>query len=1103
MLNIYYGAETTDKEKFIFDNIKGRTLLLVPDQFSLQAERDAFFYLEKESLMDLRVVDFSTLGHKVVREVGGSKPQLIDKYGSQMLLTKVLGELDSELGVYRGFSWKSSFIDRMYGVISDMKRYGVGPDELSEVIQKLDGNSYLKYKLTDINKIYAAYQQLIEDKYLDAEDYILFYGDKIMNAPMVTESEIWLYGFDTFTPKNLLIIERLIKASGNVNIVMTYEEDNEIFDLTKHVMEKLIKTAEDINEEVSVNKIEGVERKTVWGCLDDTVPVTMAATSNIYTEAERAAAYILELVREHDYRFGDIVVVCNDMDGRGSVLARTFNRWGIPVFMDKKRTVMHHPAVGCLLAIMEIASKGYRTESVMKMIKSGLMGFSHDESDLLENYVTAFKIRGTMWDSDFTKTGNKYSEEQMETLNDLRTTIVDTIQKARDSIGRYNTAADKTKGLYSFLDRDFKMAQRIEKLIERQEEAGFTEGAAQTAQSWNVICSILDQIVEILGEEKVSNEELLKLMTIGMERVEIGLVPVSSDRVIMGTLQRTRLSRVKALLVVGANAGVLPMETSDEGLISDREKAALEELEVELSKRDMISRKEENLAIYRTLHLPQEQLYISCSGAGEDGQPQRPSEVFEKAKTFLEETVELQVKGDLEDSSKVFDMLTCREGTLGYMTDAVRKYSDGADMDDEWLKVIKWYEENHPEELEKVKEGMLFDNTAFTIGDSLSDALYRGDKRRLEVSASRLEKYSSCPFAHFVMYGLRAEDPHIYEMGAREIGDIYHYCLMKLSKRLMPEIGSNMAVNDPESPWMTISEQQCRQQVMDIISNDMEGFREGLMDSGKAENYRTLRIIDICSDAAWSMIKQVRKGRVKAMLFEQPFGSGKALPPVKVEAGDKEVLIRGTIDRLDMLDEDAVRVVDYKTGKDTVDVEYIREGYKLQLMVYLKAAVEGMQSPEPAGVFYFKIDDLNTDADKKAVAGGREDVEHRLDEAYKLVGIVLDDERLIGAMDKDMTEEGTGVSTVLPIKSAGKDKGLKSSAGSCLLGNEEFNELMEQVDIQVKRICSEICSGEIKIKPKKERKLSLGEHKTACKYCGYKSICMFDTSFEGCRYEWI
>ena len=94
MLSIYYGSEATDREKFIFEHVKGRTLLLVPDQFSLQAERDAFFYLGKNSLMDLRVVDFSTLGYKVMQQTGGRVPDLIDKYGRHMLLARVTAELE-------------------------------------------------------------------------------------------------------------------------------------------------------------------------------------------------------------------------------------------------------------------------------------------------------------------------------------------------------------------------------------------------------------------------------------------------------------------------------------------------------------------------------------------------------------------------------------------------------------------------------------------------------------------------------------------------------------------------------------------------------------------------------------------------------------------------------------------------------------------------------------------------------------------------------------------------------------------------------------------------------------------------------------------------
>ncbi|MBR2619805.1 MAG: PD-(D/E)XK nuclease family protein, partial [Firmicutes bacterium] len=232
------------------------------------------------------------------------------------------------------------------------------------------------------------------------------------------------------------------------------------------------------------------------------------------------------------------------------------------------------------------------------------------------------------------------------------------------------------------------------------------------------------------------------------------------------------------------------------------------------------------------------------------------------------------------------------------------------------------------------------------------------------------------------------------------------------------------------------------------------------------------------------------------------------LPPIKVDAGGSEVLIRGKIDRLDVMHEDAVRVVDYKTGSDTVDVDHIRGGYKLQLMIYLKAAVEGLKS-EPAGVFYFKIDDLETDADKVSVSAGdgqggvAGNPSERLDDSYRLVGIVLNDEKLINAMDSELIEEGSGSSKVVPVKITGKNRELKAAAGGHLMEHEEFGELMQQVDMQVKRICSEICSGTIDIKPKKERKQSFGGHKTACRYCEYKSICMFDTAFDGCHYELI
>lgn len=1163
MLNIYYGGENIEKEKFIFEHIKGRSLLLVPDQFSLQAERDAFFYLDKTGLMDLAVVDFSALGHKILKEAGSPVPPLIDKYGRHMLLTRILEESDDALKIYKGVRGKNSFVERVNMLISEMKRSEVSVDMLREVSESLEDSSFLKYKLKDIVTLFSLYEEAIAGKYLDSEDYITFYGDKMLDSSLVAASDVWVYGFDTFTPKNMLVLERILKTARSLNIVMTWEDaaktppersakddagdpsqsgddawpgdagflaadDREdLFSLTGFVIRNLVKMAEDLNEEVTCQAITGSGRDNLWSktmreisvsqedSLQEKDPrITAVCTSNIYAEADRAAAYILQLVREHGYRFGDIVVVCNDTGLRSGVIRRTFVRWGIPVFIDQKRKVIQHPVVGFLLSLLEIIGSGYRDSAVMQLIKSGFLGLAEEEQDALENYVQQFKIRGTLWKKPFSRMGDNYTAEDLNRFNELREQVVSVIETARDRIGKYNTAGEKIRGLYGFLADDFMMEDRIEAMAKAQQEAGFLDGAAETGQSWNVICRIFDQIVETVGEERLSGGALRQIVEAGLAEMEIGIVPVNPDSVLVGTMQRTRVGRVKALLVLGANEGLLPLQKTDEGLLSEQEKAVLEEMDLEFSRTEDMVKQEERLAIYRTLSQPEERLYVSCSRIDETGGELRPSAVFRELENFLQSRAESDdsvVLGDLEDG-EVTEIAVSPKGAISYLTDAFREYLEDGKLDEDWLYAGLWYGSHEPEEMERIRRGMEFDNEQNALGGQLADALYRGDRRAIEASASRLEKYSGCPFAHFISYGLRPEDLRVFEMGPREIGDIYHECIMKLSQRLTAGEDSfqgldavPVAITDPDSRWMKITQEECREEIRRILQEETGTYREGLLSSGRNESYRTERIVDICSRVAWAMIGQVRRGRIREMYFEQPFARGAQLPPIRVTAGEHEVLIKGKIDRMDVLEmpehedglETAVRIVDYKTGGDSVDVEHFRSGYKLQLMLYLKAATQ-KQEVKPAGVFLFKIREIDADADARTVVPGEAAAEERMEDAYKLEGIVLDDMDLIDAMD---TEIG-GASKVLPIKYVKKNGTYSGSSGGYLFSREEFEELSAQVDRQVDRICREICDGKIDIRPKKEKKKDMeGNYKTSCKYCSYKSICMFDTAFPGCRYE--
>jgi len=1136
MLNIFYAGESCDKETFLLDRIDSdaETIIIVPDQASLQMERDALDYFREKdgrtALLDLMVADFSSLGYKVIKEAGGRQPELIDKYGRQMLLSILIDRLadGGELGVYKSMKAKSTFVSNTNQLISEMKRYGVTASDIEQAAGET--GSYLKLKLSDINRIYKAYEEAIDDRFTDSEDYIRFYGRLMEDSELIRRSVIWITGFDTFTPLNMEIIQRLLPAAREVNVVMTWDEAQAaggevcdarmlttgggegLFDLTALVMDHLKDAADAAGVPWKQEPAAGPHRRSIWDD-DPAAKITLVEASNVYAEADRAAAYITELVRDKGFRYRDITVICNDMDVRGSVLRRTFERWGIPAFADRKRNVLHQPVVRFLLSFLHVIAEGYTDTAVMEMVSAGLMGFSRRDEELLSNYVAEAKIRGSKWKQPFTWEGKdgfgegRYTEH-LERLNEMRASIVHVIEEARDEMGRRNSAEEKIRGLSRFLEDTFGMLDRIGELIRRQEALGLAEGAAETAQSWDMICSLFEQVINVIGEENISNRQLRDILTEGLREMEIGLVPSSTDCVIIGTLQRTRISESPVLIVTAANEGVLPMSGGNGGLLTERELETLEQLRYSIAKKDEVRRQEEQLAIYRMFSLPSEELVVMCSMADQDGRSISPSAVF----SVLDEMEGVRKLGDLGNEN-VTDRIASRKGSLAFMADAMQNYMENGRIDEAWLATMQWYEEEDPDSISRIRQGLDFDNRVKNLEEDFADSLYFGDEDSIRVSVSRLEVYGSCPFRYFIERGLRAEEPDAFETSPRSRGDVFHKAMQKLSAALTAEAkAAGLTVTDSDSPWMTITEEECWKRVEEVIREETAAYREGVYLSDNEAKLQLEQIISSCTEIAWAMIGQVRKSSVKDMFFEEPFGPrSRRLPTIGIELErGKRAVLTGIIDRLDVLDVsdgeegsggEAVRVIDYKTGNEEINLEQIREGYKLQLMVYMNVAEASAGASggiAPAGVFYFKIRDVDDSAEDVSDPSGS--VEERVAKSCRLEGIMVGQEQILKAMDDSIAPKET--STVLPLKQL-KSGEIKTLSSGELLSAEEFEELCKVTIENVKELCSDIQSGRIEIEPKKEKGSSGGWTKTSCTYCSYKSICLFDTSFRNCRYKLI
>lgn len=1093
MLKLYYGRESIDKEKFTFDSIEGEALLIVPDQFTLQAERDAFFYCDqREAFMDMEVTSFSRLGKRVFEEVGGSRVPIIDKQGRHILLTKILRDMEKtgEAGVYSGYSGDIGLVERLNDFISEMKQYGTTPEDVEDAWHKVDEKWVLNQKLEAITRIFQKYEEALKGKYVDTEDYAGLCADKMPKSRNLKGKSVWVYGFDTFTPGNLMLLQGMLRVASEVNIVLTWEpggrEDlfapgdymvSALREMTKEQVDELV--TQRISSEYEVKKAAGLaemEKRLFTfppGKAKDSSGITLVRASNYYSEAATAAAEVIRLIREEEYKLNEIALIANDMDVAGSIYKRVFAEYGLRVFMDQKRNVLHSPAIVLIIALMGVVIKGYRQEEVMQLFKSGLWEVTEEETERLEIYAEDYRIQGAAWKKTFVKGKTYYGDKGLAELEEIRIRAIKPMEDFATMFREAKTVKEKSEVVYEFLRHRLSIPEKLENLMEDQIKTMGMEQAEETAQIWNVAVKVLDQMVAVTGEEKISMKEFYTLFKAGMESVEIGVLPPTVDGLIMGTMQRTRRSRIKAVLVMGVNDGVLPTGIPSEGLLTPEEKIQINE-DKSLCREESLRSGEETLAIYRNLSIGTCHVWLSYSASDEKGKSLKPSVIFEN----IADIFSITPKKDIENDGEPLSFVGGVDSTLAFLGQAMRRAMEKDPCSEEVCEVVMWYRENCPKLYERLIKGLKYTNKVEAVGSTLAQRMYKSSEEKpFSFSPSRLETFGRCPFSHFVKYGLKPEERRIYQVDALDMGDVYHQCLMILSQHLTVR---NLAVTDPASPWMTISDEECRKEVAEILKEIGHNHREGILSGKGEEGYRIERMTALCARAANYMIQQVRSGEIVSMSYEVPFGRSHAMAPITVDLADGKAYIEGKIDRVDYLVGDNVKVIDYKSGRDQYSAAEVEAGWKLQLLIYLKAAATGHK---PAGAFYFHINEPSVDEGKNQSTISKGGMESAMRKVFRMDGVTVNRSEVIEAI----AGEFDGTSEIIPVRKDKEGNFVASDRGQTKLISEmEFEALMNRVTDRVDEMCRQIAMGNMDIQPRKTNARS------ACAYCMYKGICKFD-----------
>ncbi len=1089
MLYVICGRENLNKEKFAFERIRENAIVIVPEQYTLEGEKDALKYQNRQGIAETEVLSFSRLGSKVFKKLGMPQQELLDKQGRHILISKIIREKIDELEVFKNQKEKTSFVEMLNNFISQLKTNGVSLEELANVCETLDEESFARRKLADVITIYKEYEKEIEGKYTDSEDYVDLFAAKIKDLPGIENKDVLIYGFDYFTPKNLIVIEELIKYSKDVYIVLTLQEDSkekdyDNFAITNKMRLKLHEISKKVSSEYfelsvpaeySIKKSKELLHLEKEGFALPAIPykekcenIVLLRAANYYLEAESAATFFLELVRDKGLRYREIALICNDLSERGDIFKRVFNRYGINIFVDEKSGINTQPLIRYILVITEIKSKGFKKEDMIRLLKTGLTGVeNYNEIELLEQFAMKYNISGNKWKSKFPVW--EENEDEYATIEEARKILTTPLLELFDKMDKQISAKGKIEVLYDHLRNIANIPQKLERHIEEFVEEKKNEDALFQRQVYKTVIDVFEQLIEVAGEDKMNIKEIGELVKSGFDSVALAIVPPTADMSILGTVQRTRTSQIKALMVLGANEGVLPKEIIESEILTEEEKESLAEKDINLLKLKQLKQEEEELAIYKMLSKPTEYLWMSYSVSNCSGEEMKPAKTFE----MLEEIFpNANILEDIENRKKSKDLISTEGSTIYYLSQNIREFMDGKRIDPVWFDVARWYDENKSQEYETMKKALKYTNSAAPIH---KENIKKIHSEKNTLSPSRIEKYARCPFSHFVKYVLKPKGEKKYIIESADVGTIYHEVLMIMAAKLTTK---GIKVCDPNSHWITVNKEESDEMAQNILDEVLENYRKGVVKSAEEEKNKAELMAFVCKDSAWAMIQHVKSGKIEEILFEQEFGDGHLLEPIKIEISkNQKVYIEGKIDRVDMLPEGYVKVIDYKSSNMMFDREKASKGWSVQLFLYLEAASN--PSRKPAGTFYFHINSPIIDA----TYTNEEDVMEKFWLDYRMDGIILDEKKVLEYIDDELKKEDVK-SKIINVETK-KDK--ERNRGNKLLNKEEFKNLQEEIYGKVEEICKDIFAGKTDISP---TEIGRGESKEeGCRYCEYRPIC--------------
>lgn len=1069
--------------------------IIVPEQFSLEMQKKLVESHPDRGYVNIDVLSFYRLAYRVFDELRFWPKDILEDLGVSLILKKILAEHEEEFPFFKKTLRKSGFVDELKSMLMEFIGYGITREQVQDLDDgRLADYPGLEHKCRELGKIYEYFEEEISGRFMVAEQILDVLCEMVSDSRLLREGIFYLDGFTGFTPVQKKFIKELLKNSKDVHVSLTMEDasEEEIFSFSARTLQSLAELCRESGvkmEEPLVLKQENPPRfhhrelihleKNLFrsGWEKDENPVEhihLTSCKNPEAEAEYILHKIEAMVRTKAYRYRDFAVLTGNVEEYQSIFQRKADILHIPLFTDTKRRVSYHSGVETLRSLFHLAVMDYSYESVFRYLKSGMSAFTDEETDILENYVLWSGVRGYgMWKKPFVRRMTQLGE-QGETIQRLRQKLLEETQESVLALrDRHKTVREKMTTVYETLCH-LHYDRKLDEAGDQAEARGDYVREKEYRQLFTLILELMDKIVGIFGEEYLPAEELEEMMDAGLDALELGTPPLSMDQVLLGDLKRTRLPDVQVLFLVGVNEGKIPPALEDRGILNDEEKQILDKLGMTLSLPLAEQSLEDEFYLYLALTKPAQELYFTYARQDSDGGTLWPSSLLKTCmelfpalpeKTYPEE--EMRYYFNEEDSRDLLlcGLQKCREGEP-----PSRALS---------LLVNYWYEK---EDLRPKLEELWEQTRARTRQEPLSQEIVQAlFGRELVGSVTRLERFAACPYQYYCIYGLGLEERPEYKVRAVDLGNLFHQALEGFSTR----------VKQSEYSWKTIPEELAETWIDEAVEKAAGNEVKEVLDGTARNQYKYQVVCRILRRTVKILKLHLKNSQMEPDRFELHFGRTDQMESIRLPLKNgNRMRLEGFIDRVDVCEEEdrvLLRIIDYKSGNQTFDLNELYHGLQMQLVVYMNVATEIYQKETgkpvvPAGMFYYGIKDPIVRADAFT--------EDTMLTAYRMSGYANSAPDVLEKLEN--LEEGTDRFISASVRMTKNGTPYKNAP---VMDTEDFQRIGRYTRRKIMEMGEAVYAGKLNAHPYKNEK------KTSCDYCPFQSVCGFDASLEDGAYR--